>query len=208
MRIFTESVSPVLLNTLKSLSDMESLSCFSLGGGTSLALQFGHRRSMDIDLFSQYTFDSLSIQNEINVHFEGYQLLNRTSGSLCLAIGGVKVDILFHGYTLIEKPKRIIKFPCVSIPDMAAMKVNAVTNRGSKKDFSDLLLLHERGISLKKSLEYFCQKYGEAGRLLAIRSLNWFEDAEEEPDPLYLNGWIWQEVRNRISSLSRELIIN
>jgi hypothetical protein len=48
-----------------------------------------------------------------------------------------------------------------ALQDMAAMKINAITNRGSKKDFSDLLLLHEQGIPILQSLEYFCAKYGQ-----------------------------------------------
>ena len=86
------------------------------------------------------------------------------------------------------------------------MKVNAVTNRGSKKDFSDLLLLHENGIPLAASLDFFSTKYGPAGRFLAIRSLNWFADADEEPDPLYLNGWTWPEVYQRMASFAKALL--
>jgi hypothetical protein len=93
----------------------------------------------------------------------------------------------------------------VSVPDIAAMKVNAVTNRGSKKDFADLLLLHDTECSLRQSLDYFLRKYGSAGRFLAIRSLMWFEDAEQEPDPFFLNGWTWNEVKTRMASLARGL---
>ncbi len=206
MKVYTKTVSQVLLNLLEELSEIESLSAFSLGDGTSLALQFGHRKSIDIDLFSHQPFDSLIIQNEISTVFTEAQLLNRTSGSLCFVIDGVKIDILFHAYPILAESEKKISFPCVSIPDMAAMKVNAVTNRGSKKDFSDLLLLYEQGLSLEKSLEYFCQKYGDAGRFLAIRSLNWFDDAEQEPDPQYLNGWTWHHVRDRISELAGKLL--
>jgi hypothetical protein len=86
------------------------------------------------------------------------------------------------------------------------MKVNAVTNRGSKKDFTDLLLLHEEGIQLNMALDFFCKKYGEGGRFLAVRSLAWFADAEEEPDPVYLNGWSWKEVRGRVEQLVKNII--
>jgi hypothetical protein len=86
------------------------------------------------------------------------------------------------------------------------MKVNAVTNRGSKKDFTDLLLLHEEGIQLNMALDFFCKKYGGGGRFLAVRSLAWFDDAEGEPDPVYLNGWSWKEVRGRVEQLVKNII--
>lgn len=64
-----------------------------------------------------------------------------------------------------------------------------------KKDFSDLLLLHQHGLEVRQSLDFFCQKYGEEARFLAIRSLLYFADADVEPDPVYLNGWPWLTVK-------------
>jgi len=116
------------------------------------------------------------------------------------------IDFLHHPYPLLEKTivRNNIRF--LSLPDIAAMKINAVTNRGSKKDFTDLLLLHEEGIRLDRALDCFCRKYGGGGRFLAVRSLAWFTDAEEEPDPVYLNGWTWNEVRSRIEQLVKDII--
>lgn len=133
--------------------------------------------------------------------------MNRTSGSLSATIDSIKVDILLHSYPIIGESSILEGVRILSLPDLAAMKVNAVTNRGSKKDFSDLLLLHENGIPLADALDYFCQKYGPAGRFLSIRSLNWFEDAEREPDPVYLNGWTWDVVRQRMTRLAKGLVL-
>lgn len=83
--------------------------------------------------------------------------------------------------------------------------MNAVTNRGSKKDFSNLLLLHKNRISLSQALEHFCSKYGEGGRFLSIRSLQFFDDARKEPDPVFLNGWTWEFVEKEMDRLAREL---
>ena len=120
-------------------------------------------------------------------------------------VHGVKIDFLLHDYPLLvpDLIEQSVRF--CSLEDLSAMKINAVVGRGSKKDFSDLLLLHENGYELKTALEHFCTKYGEAGRFLAIRSLNWFQDAEEEPDPVYLNGWTWPLVRQRMMTLSKAL---
>lgn len=201
-----ESVSPELLDTLFKLASMESLNEAALGGGTSLALVFGHRKSIDIDLFLTDAFDSIQLQESMAQRFSDISVMNRTPGSLSVVAGAVKIDILLHSYPVLRGYSTLDGVRCLSLPDMAAMKINAVTNRGSKKDFSDLLLLHENGIPLPAALDFFCEKYGPAGRFLAIRSLAWFKDAEEEPDPVYLNGWRWPEVRERMERLAELLL--
>jgi predicted nucleotidyltransferase component of viral defense system len=202
----TQSVSEPLLDVLRGLMEQEAFSGFALGGGTSLALRYAHRKSVDLDLFTSEPFDSEGLLNQIRARFSTVEVFNRTPGSLCLNLDGVKVDFLLHAYPIMEPPDVIDGIRLMAREELAAMKVNAVTNRGSKKDFSDLLLLHQEGLELSKSLNLYCQKYGEAGRFLALRSLQWFEDAENEPDPLYLNEWTWDSVRNECAKLAAELI--
>lgn len=203
-----ESVSPELLDILHNLAKLDELRGAALGGGTSLALVFGHRRSVDIDFFLVDPFNSIGMQEALARSVPGIQFVNRTAGSLSASTGTVKVDILLHSYPLLQEYTSLATVPCLSLPDMAAMKVNAVTNRGSKKDFSDLLLLNDNGISLSDSLDLFCRKYGHTGRFLAIRSLNWFDDTLGEPDPLYMNGWTWSEVKLRMSKLAQTLVVD
>ena len=204
--IHPESVSPALFSTLVKLYQIDELKNAALGGGTSLALRFGHRKSIDIDLFFTKPFNSLLVQESLMYHFDQFSVTNRTPGSLSGNLDTVKLDILLHSYPLLNKYTHEEELVLVSLPDMAAMKINAVTNRGSKKDFSDLLLLHENGIPLPQALEFFCNKYGSTGRFLAIRSLNWFDDAEAEPDPIYLNGWTWTYVQQQMATLGQSLI--
>jgi hypothetical protein len=85
------------------------------------------------------------------------------------------------------------------------MKIYAVQGRGSKKVFSDLLFLHENGISLKQSLNNYIQKYGKETLLAAVKSLNYFEDTKGTPDPVYCNGWTWSYVFDRMTVLARDL---
>jgi hypothetical protein len=202
-----ESVSTKLLTLFNELSSFSILEDFILGDGTSLALKYGHRTSLDMDFFTLLPFDSLMYTDIFVNRYPETEVVNRTEGSLSLMIDGIKTDLLHHPYPLITDPVSLDSAKAMSLSDMAAMKVNAVTNRGSKKDFSDLLLLHTLGIGPAQAVDFFCSKYGEAGRFLAIRSLNWFEDADSEPDPIYLNGWTWPEVRARMSELTRGLIL-
>lgn len=197
-----------LMRVIDELFRLPSFAGLTLGGGTSLALRFGHRISLDADFFSDALFCVESCLNEIRREFPDTVLVNRTKGSSSLVVQNTKVDLLHHPYPLLGTNEVFRHWRLLSLADLAAMKVNAVTNRGSKKDFSDLLLLHEQGLSLETAVNHFCAKYGSEGRFHAIRSLAWFEDAETEPDPVFLNGWDWEYVRaeigKRIESLIRE----
>ena len=84
--------------------------------------------------------------------------------------------------------------PLLSLPDLAAMKLNAIANRGSKKDFFDLaeLLNH---LTIQQMIGYFTDKYPSTDPFAVIRSLAWFEDAEQEPDPVALTGFTWPMVK-------------
>jgi hypothetical protein len=200
------AVSPVLLKLLHELLSLDEISDFALGGGTSLALRFGHRTSVDLDWFIETSFDAGSLQNALRRHYGDLQVVNRTVGRLCCVAHGVKLDFLHHAYPRLQPLDVLAGCRMVSLVDLAAMKINAITNRGSKKDFCDLLLLHESGnIPLSRALEYFCSKYGETGRALALRSLIWFMDADDEPDPVYLNGWTWAQIRRAMNGLVQKL---
>ena len=206
MNLYTKSVSPELYTLLYNITRDTAFETFILGGGTSLALRFGHRSSIDLDFFSVPPFDSERFLDLLRKTYTDIEVVNRTPGSICAVINGFKIDFLHHPYPLLEKPISRNQIRFLSLPDIAAMKINAVTNRGSKKDFTDLLLLHEEAIRLDEALDFFCRKYGGGGRFLAVRSLAWFADAEEEPDPVYLNGWSWKEVRGRIEELVKDII--
>lgn len=198
---YRDSVEPHLLSVLNSLMTNSVFDAFSLAGGTSLSLRFGHRTSVDIDLFSTKPFDSMFLQTQLSILFSESQIVNRTEGSLCGIVSGIKIDFLYHPYPLLERIENDSSFRIVSLADLSAMKINAVTNRGSKKDFIDLYALNQNGISLSQSITNFCKKY-TGNKFLAIRSLLWFADADEEPDPVFLNGWTWAFVRKKMLELA------
>jgi hypothetical protein len=200
-----DAVPQALHSLLGKVLSIEGLENFFLGGGTSLAYRLGYRSSIDIDLFCDSVFDTQACLDALESVFPGFALLNRTKGSLCVAIDGIKADFLLHQYPILAKAEEPYGIRMLSLEDVAAMKVNAVTNRGSKKDFSDLLALSEKGFPLGRCVDLFCQKYGSAGKFLAIRSLSYFDDAAEEPDPTYLRGWTWPEVKRRMTGLAKEL---
>lgn len=183
---------------LERLSAASALESFALAGGTSLALRFGHRLSVDLDFFTSDPFDPESLFSALSL--ADATVVSRSANTLTLDDYGTKLDFLRHGYPLLEPVELIDGVRIFSVPDVAAMKLNAIANRGSKKDFFDLCEL-ARAHSLATMLEWFEQKYRNSDRFIVIRSLAWFEDAELEPDPVSLSGQSWNHVKRKISSL-------
>jgi hypothetical protein len=201
---YPESVKSELLQLLQTMMTDSSYDQFSLAGGTSLSLRFGHRTSVDIDFFTGEPFDSILLQDQIASDFSGSQILNRTKGSLCVNVCGIKIDLLYHPYPLLGDIEIDGCIRIMSLADVSAMKINAVTNRGSKKDFIDLYTLHMNGIQLQQCIENFCTKYN-GNKLLAIRSLLWMQDADQEPDPVFLHELTWASVRKTMLRLADAL---
>lgn len=187
---------------LEQLAPRAGLTAFHLGGGTSLALRFGHRLSVDLDFFTTETFDPEAFMAGLDL--PDAAAVARTTGTLTLDAGGVKLDFLRHAYPLLADPDDFAGVRLLSVRDVAAMKLNAVANRGSKKDFFDLyeLLKH---FSLDEMVADFELKYRNSDRFIVLRSLAWFDDAALEPDPVSLTGTSWTQVRQRIVKALREV---
>lgn len=182
----------LLLERLVSQSALEG---FALGGGTSLALRFGHRESVDLDFFTERRFSPEDLLGKLAL--DGATVINRAANSLTLDVGGVKLDLLRHAYRMLEPTGRIDGVPLVSLPDLAAMKLNAIANRGAKKDFYDVseLLGH---FPIRQMIDFFTRKYPATDPFTVIRSLAWFDDAEAEPDPVPLKEQTWGMVKGRV----------
>lgn len=197
-----DAVPDSVRNLLMLLAPLAALGDFSLGGGTSLALRFGHRLSVDLDFFTTGEFDTGQLADQLGM--TGATIVNRAPNSLTLDVQGTKLDFLRHAYPLLAPPEEIEGVRLLSLPDVAAMKLNATANRGAKKDFFDLGEL-QRHHPLPAMLEWFETKYRSADRFTVIRSLGWFEDAELEPDPVSLNGSDWQIVKTQLRSMVSNL---
>lgn len=168
---------------------------FALAGGTSLALRMGHRISTDLDFFTIHDFDPSQLAEDWNLGPN--HILAISKGTLRLILSGVKVEFIRHGYPLIAPIENLEGIQMWSIPDVSAMKMNAITNRGSKKDFFDIDALLDR-FELPQILNFYKIKYQPSSLLMAVRSLIWFEDADTEPDPISLNERTWGQVKQRL----------
>ena len=182
MKLHTETVSSGLLELLQKLMKEESLKSFALAGGTALALRFGHRTSVDIDLFTGTAFDAQGIAELLKTRYslkEAETAENTVRG----VIAGIKTDFIAHRYPLLNPFEEASGIRMFSCEDSAAMKLNAITNRGCKKDFWDyaeLLKIYSRD----EMLAFYAGKYANDSLWNVEKSLAYFDDAESDPDPL------------------------
>lgn len=201
--LYDQTIESKTLDLLRELAALPELKRFALVGGTALALQLGHRRSIDLDFFTQSDFDVDRLLEALESKFE-IKITGREAFSLNCRINEVKVDFLRYRYPLLTEFHLADGFAFWSIEDIAAAKISAITNRGAKKDFYDLVELLET-MSLDSVLSLYDRKYPSADRFMAIKSLSWFEDAEEEPDPISLREITWSEVKERVLVALKEI---
>jgi hypothetical protein len=200
--LHTNTVSVALLDVLAKLQGNPALNQFALAGGTSLALRFGHRISIDLDFFSEADFDPVALATHLSIGAEG--ITGLAKGTLQLTINQVKVEFIKHSYRQLAAHECMENVRMWSLPDVAAMKLNAIANRGSKKDFYDMAALLDK-YPLATLLGFYKEKYSPASLLMIVRSLSWFEDADEEPNPVDLSGCTWNQVKEKISASIRSL---
>ncbi len=191
-----------LWETLLNLQQVLDNSGFALAGGTSLALRIGHRLSVDLDFFTVHSFNAQSLAETL--HIGPDCITGSAEGTLQIQLNQVKIEFLKHSYPMLAPIEKIDGINMWSLADVAAMKINAIVNRGSKKDFYDLaalLYIHP----LESILHFYKEKYQPASLLMAIRSLAWFDDADSEPDPISLANESWPTVVDQIKSAIRQL---
>jgi predicted nucleotidyltransferase component of viral defense system len=185
------AVQPELLRVLEQLMKIEAFSNLRLVGGTALALQIGHRESIDIDLFGTIDFE----EEEKNIELEGnIEVLKKSRNINVLSINKIKVDIVNYRYPWIAQMLKENDFRLASIKDIGAMKLNAITGRGTKKDFVDLYYLLKI-FSLEELFHFYTNKFDDGNLFLVKKSLTYFDDAEPEPMPIMKDNIIWDEIK-------------
>jgi len=193
-----ETVEPDTLELLRRLMDMPYLTTFSLVGGTSLSLQIGHRKSIDLDLFTEIKFDGDEILKNLGKDFPQIEVLTKMEGTLLTRIQGIKVDILRFNYPRIRPVRVEENLRLLTPEDIAPMKLDAIAGRGKKKDFYDLYFLLEI-MTLQEMLKLHAEKFKLSTTFHIVKSLTYFEDAEEDDAPILMNENLnWLQIKNRI----------
>lgn len=200
----TRTVEPRTLELLRSLMTRPYLESFFLVGGTALALQLGHRVSIDIDLFTTSDFDQEDLLSDLRKEFDVVVEV-RSPSIFITRINDVKVDFVRFRYGILFPELLIDGIRMLELRDIAPMKLDAVTKRGSKKDFYDIHFLLEK-MSLPEILDLYARKFEHSTLFHVIKSLTWFEDAEDQPDPIVFEPALsWKMVKTSIENAARQI---
>lgn len=180
--------------------ELPSIQPFSLVGGTALALLYGHRSSVDLDLFNHEYFDFENIKDELENTFENnfdFESGHKKIGIFSY-IHKIKVDIVYYPHAPIAPIETINNIRMYSSADIGAMKIQAILGRGKKKDFWDLFELLKH-YPLQQLIEWHKQKY--PSQMLAIsipNAISYFVDADESETPNSFKNQNWEGVKKGI----------
>jgi len=192
------------LKLFERLSNESFINDFYLAGGTGLALQIGHRRSIDFDFFIQADFDTSAIIGKLT-NIGSYKRDNEEKNTINGSLDEIKISFFSYRYNIIDDFRSFNKIRFAGLKDIAAMKLEAIAGRGSKKDFIDLFFLLKR-FTLYEIFEFHTIKYGPglSNRYHLLKSLVYFTDADQEAMPVMINQINWDDVKSRITSLVRQ----
>ena len=188
------------LRLLQLLTGETFIRDFYLAGGTGLALYLGHRQSFDFDFFIPTDFDTSQIVN-ILTGLGKYERGNEERNTVNGLLNGVRVSFLGYKYDIIDEFSHYQSIRLAGIRDIASMKLEAIAGRGSKKDFVDMYFILNQ-FTLEQIFSFHVLKYGVglSNQYNHLKSLVYFNDADEEAMPLMTSPLKWDKVKAKIRS--------
>jgi len=197
MSLYWNTAAEEMESVLRSVSAALSGTDFYLAGGTALALLEGHRVSVDLDLFSRTFDDPEAAQMRLQEAHPDAATTSISPRTLYMQVKGTTVSLFGYSYPLVApllRPDSSI-LPLASREDIVAMKLAAIASRGSRKDFIDLWLLTTRYWPLAECLELYRKKFAARDIGHVVRSLTYFDDADDEPPLRLLIDVDWEEIK-------------
>jgi hypothetical protein len=190
---------------VRSLGGTGLLNGWILAGGTALALQLGHRVSVDLDFFRHEDFE-VSPLREALAGLGKFEVSAMAPGTLHCRLNDIRLTFLRSEVPFLYEPVPYRGLDLADVRDIAAMKVIAVAGRGAKKDFIDLYAYLEAGASFADLMALVQQRYRNTdfNVMHLLRSLVYFDDAESEPMPKMLSKTGWPEIRVRLEREARD----
>ncbi len=167
-----------------------------LAGGSALALHFDHRYSIDFDFFSPEPFDPKKLSASLAAI--GPFVEEAAKGiTLIGEFRGTKMSYFRYEYPLLEQTTPFLGVSVAHAYDIAAMKLVAITDRGTRKDYVDLYELVHQGISMEDMFDLYDRKYRlfDANRYTIIKSLTYFDEADATKMPTMIRAVSWDEVK-------------
>lgn len=204
LKLYYNTVNPLLLSTLKSLMGSAVFNPFRLVGGTALSLLMGHRQSVDIDLFTDSEYGAINFET-IDKYLRANFSYVDTIDSKIVGFGksyfigeskdqAIKLD-LFYTDSFIREILKLDGIRLADADDIVAMKIDVVSRGARKKDFWDLHeLLEHYSIDQMLKLHEERYPYGHNEKEILANFSN-FEQADTDFDPICLKGKYWEVIK-------------
>lgn len=185
------------------------LKSYYLAGGTALALQLGHRYSFDFDFFTKEEFDEEIVVQRLKDLLPNFKLERKDWRTILGFIGDVRFSLFFYKYPLLAKTRRFLNVEIVDIKDIAPMKIAAIADRGVKRDFIDLYFIFEikKILTIDEALSLYDKKFKALAqnKFHILKSLGYFEDAEENTLPQMIEKVDWKRIKEFFIEEQRRL---
>ena len=181
---------------------------FYLVGRTTIAINLGHRHSVDLDWFTGESIaDPMLLAQNILDNGIPFITGQIERGTLHGTISGVRVSFLEYKYPLIKPLITWQKAACqlASLEDIASMKLSALTQRGSKKDFVDIYALGLRQFRLRDMLRFYQKKYSVEDIGHVLYGLSYFDDADKERLPKMFWDVDWKIIKKTIQGWVKDV---
>ncbi|MFC1628697.1 nucleotidyl transferase AbiEii/AbiGii toxin family protein [Gemmatimonadota bacterium] len=180
-----------------SLVRSSILEGWTLCGGTGLALQFGHRTSEDLDFFRSHDFDVDELLVQLSESGK-IEVTSRARNTLHCFMNGTRLSFLKLEAPLLYQSSLYRGLMIADPGDIAILTVIAIGGRGSRKDFIDLYTYLQNVPGLERLLDQLESRDSSIdwNRYHLLKSLTWFEDAEQEPMPAMLVDMDWEDVKD------------
>jgi hypothetical protein len=195
-----EILTPEGLEILRLHAPVADAEGFHLAGGTALALQLGHRRSVDFDWFKEAFGDPLSLARALADRGVPVSASSSARGTLHGRVRGLRVSFLEFRYPLLDPPRARPELggKLAGLRDIGAMKLSAVAQRGARKDFHDVVALGRAGLGLEPLLAAYQRRFGVRDVGHVLTALTYFEDAERDPEPILEAREDWAQVKETL----------
>ena len=202
--LHTETLESGTLQLLKNLESESCLSSFCLAGGTALALYLGHRKSVDLDLFSPLEFDALDLADFLGEKYN-FRTDFLSGHTLKGTIDGVKIDCITHKYPHVGEPFVEDGIRLFALEDIIAMKLSAISDNGSRlKDFIDIAYLSTL-FSFREMLAFYSRKFPQSNAIIPLKAITYFDDIDFEENIVLLSDeFRWNRIAKRLSDMVKD----
>ena len=197
--MFEEILSKQTKSALAVLGKSGVLTDAYLAGGTALALEFGHRISVDLDFFIKKKFDENIILRKLKSLPLTFRLERSGEDTILGYVGRTRFSLFFYDYPLLAKTRSFLGVNVADARDIAPMKVAAISSRGTKRDFVDLYFIVkvEKKFTLAEVIDLYDRKFKalRQNEFHILKSLTFFDDAEKDKMPKMIQSVQWGAVK-------------